>query len=101
MVQLVKQCHAMVEASRVYCQTSKSFVNGLRELGHHYSGDAMMEVGGLHTHACFLLSNKTGAKAPLSCCVHKHANVTCPAGLFGEVLQNALCHLGRTGGESA
>lgn len=51
-VQLVKQCQAMVEASRVYCQTSKSFVNGLRELGHHCSGDAMMEVGG------FLLSTK-------------------------------------------
>uniref|UniRef100_H3C3W3 Arf-GAP with coiled-coil, ANK repeat and PH domain-containing protein n=1 Tax=Tetraodon nigroviridis TaxID=99883 RepID=H3C3W3_TETNG len=40
---LVKQCQAMVEASRAYCQTSKSFVNGLRELGHHCSGDAMME----------------------------------------------------------
>lgn len=46
LLQLVKQCQAMVEASRVYCQTSKSFVNGLRELGHHCSGDAMMEVGG-------------------------------------------------------
>uniref|UniRef100_A0A4W6D3D9 Arf-GAP with coiled-coil, ANK repeat and PH domain-containing protein n=1 Tax=Lates calcarifer TaxID=8187 RepID=A0A4W6D3D9_LATCA len=34
--QLVKQCQAMLEAGRVYCQTSKSFVNGLRELGHQY-----------------------------------------------------------------
>uniref|UniRef100_A0A671WFU2 Arf-GAP with coiled-coil, ANK repeat and PH domain-containing protein n=1 Tax=Sparus aurata TaxID=8175 RepID=A0A671WFU2_SPAAU len=40
---LVKQCHAMVEAGRVYCQTSKSFVNGLRELGHQCTGDSMME----------------------------------------------------------
>ncbi|XP_035505235.1 arf-GAP with coiled-coil, ANK repeat and PH domain-containing protein 1 isoform X1 [Scophthalmus maximus] len=40
---LVKQCQAMVEAGRVYCQSSKSFVNGLRELGHQCSGDAMME----------------------------------------------------------
>ncbi|KAM9335420.1 arf-GAP with coiled-coil, ANK repeat and PH domain-containing protein 1 [Symphorus nematophorus] len=40
---LVKQCHAMLEAGRVYCQTSKSFVNGLREMGHHCSGDKMME----------------------------------------------------------
>lgn len=60
-LQLVKQCQAMVEASRVYCQTSKSFVNGLRELGHHCSGDAMMEVGG------FLLSAKAeqAVKQPL------------------------------------
>ena len=43
-VQLVKQCQAMLEAGRVYCQTSKSFVNGLRELGHHCSRDKMMEV---------------------------------------------------------
>ncbi|XP_075968484.1 arf-GAP with coiled-coil, ANK repeat and PH domain-containing protein 1 isoform X2 [Anarhichas minor] len=40
---LVKQCHAMLEAGRVYCQTSKSFVNGLRDLGHHCSGDQTME----------------------------------------------------------
>ncbi|KAI3375762.1 hypothetical protein L3Q82_004059 [Scortum barcoo] len=40
---LVKQCQAMLEAGRAYCQTSKSFVNGLRELGHHCSGDKMME----------------------------------------------------------
>lgn len=57
-LQLVKQCQAMVEASRVYCQTSKSFANGLRELGHHCSGDAMMEVGAQHTHTGFPLSNK-------------------------------------------
>ncbi|XP_035531643.1 arf-GAP with coiled-coil, ANK repeat and PH domain-containing protein 1 [Morone saxatilis] len=40
---LVKQCQAMLEAGRAYCQSSKSFVNGLRELGHHCSGDKMME----------------------------------------------------------
>lgn len=40
---LVKQCQAMLEAGRVYCQTSKSFVNGLRELGHQWSSDNMME----------------------------------------------------------
>ncbi|XP_023130746.1 arf-GAP with coiled-coil, ANK repeat and PH domain-containing protein 1 isoform X1 [Amphiprion ocellaris] len=40
---LVKQCQAMLEAGKIYCQTSKSFVNGLRELGHHCSEDKMME----------------------------------------------------------
>ncbi|XP_030017860.1 arf-GAP with coiled-coil, ANK repeat and PH domain-containing protein 1 [Sphaeramia orbicularis] len=40
---LVKQCQAMLEAGRVYCQTSKSFINGLRELGHHCSRDSLME----------------------------------------------------------
>uniref|UniRef100_A0A3B5KX10 Arf-GAP with coiled-coil, ANK repeat and PH domain-containing protein n=1 Tax=Xiphophorus couchianus TaxID=32473 RepID=A0A3B5KX10_9TELE len=40
---LVKQCQAMLEAGRVYCQTSKSFVSGLRELGHQLSTDSMME----------------------------------------------------------
>uniref|UniRef100_UPI0037E84B71 arf-GAP with coiled-coil, ANK repeat and PH domain-containing protein 1 n=1 Tax=Semicossyphus pulcher TaxID=241346 RepID=UPI0037E84B71 len=40
---LVKQCQAMLEAGRVYCQTSKSFVNGLRDLGQNCSGDNMME----------------------------------------------------------
>ncbi|XP_070293907.1 arf-GAP with coiled-coil, ANK repeat and PH domain-containing protein 2-like [Salvelinus sp. IW2-2015] len=39
---LVKQCHSMLEAGRAYCQTSKSFVTGLKELGHHCSGDNMM-----------------------------------------------------------
>ncbi|KAK3546084.1 hypothetical protein QTP70_022884 [Hemibagrus guttatus] len=39
---LVKQCNAMLEAGRAYCQSSKSFVNGLRELGCHLSGDATM-----------------------------------------------------------
>lgn len=43
-MQLVKQCQAMLEAGRVYCQSSKSFVNGLRELGHQCSRDKMMEV---------------------------------------------------------
>lgn len=42
----MKQCQAMLEAGRVYCQSSKSFVNGLRELGHQCSRDKMMEVGG-------------------------------------------------------
>ncbi|XP_054656106.1 arf-GAP with coiled-coil, ANK repeat and PH domain-containing protein 1 [Dunckerocampus dactyliophorus] len=40
---LVKQCQAMLEAGRVYYQTSKSFVSGLQGLGHHCSGDTMME----------------------------------------------------------
>lgn len=48
--QLVKQCQAMLEAGRVYCQTSKSFVNGLRELGHQCPGDKMMEVRGAYWH---------------------------------------------------
>ncbi|XP_030636040.1 arf-GAP with coiled-coil, ANK repeat and PH domain-containing protein 1 [Chanos chanos] len=39
---LVKQCHSMLEAGRVYCQNSKNFVNGLRELGHHCSNDSTM-----------------------------------------------------------
>uniref|UniRef100_A0A4W5LK83 Arf-GAP with coiled-coil, ANK repeat and PH domain-containing protein n=1 Tax=Hucho hucho TaxID=62062 RepID=A0A4W5LK83_9TELE len=39
---LVKQCHSMLEAGRAYCQTSKSFVTGLKELGQHCSGDNMM-----------------------------------------------------------
>uniref|UniRef100_A0A4W5LIG2 Arf-GAP with coiled-coil, ANK repeat and PH domain-containing protein n=1 Tax=Hucho hucho TaxID=62062 RepID=A0A4W5LIG2_9TELE len=29
---LVKQCHSMLEAGRAYCQTSKSFVTGLKDL---------------------------------------------------------------------
>uniref|UniRef100_A0A8C7CYL3 Arf-GAP with coiled-coil, ANK repeat and PH domain-containing protein n=1 Tax=Oncorhynchus kisutch TaxID=8019 RepID=A0A8C7CYL3_ONCKI len=41
---LVKQCHSMLEAGRAYCQTSKSFVTGIKELGHHCSGDNMMGV---------------------------------------------------------
>ncbi|XP_077399668.1 arf-GAP with coiled-coil, ANK repeat and PH domain-containing protein 1 isoform X2 [Vanacampus margaritifer] len=40
---LVKQCQAMLEAGRVYYQTSKSFVNGLQSLGQHCSGDTTME----------------------------------------------------------
>uniref|UniRef100_A0A665V601 Arf-GAP with coiled-coil, ANK repeat and PH domain-containing protein n=1 Tax=Echeneis naucrates TaxID=173247 RepID=A0A665V601_ECHNA len=43
---LVKQCQAMLEAGKVYCQTSKSFINGLRELGPQCSGDKMMAVRG-------------------------------------------------------
>ncbi|KAJ8008307.1 hypothetical protein DPEC_G00103480 [Dallia pectoralis] len=39
---LVKQCHSMVEAGKAYCQTNKSFVTGLKELGYHYSKDDMM-----------------------------------------------------------
>uniref|UniRef100_A0A3P9HD76 Arf-GAP with coiled-coil, ANK repeat and PH domain-containing protein n=1 Tax=Oryzias latipes TaxID=8090 RepID=A0A3P9HD76_ORYLA len=40
---LVKQCQAMLDAGRAYCQHSKSFFNGLRELGHQCSRDKMME----------------------------------------------------------
>ncbi|KAM9833802.1 arf-GAP with coiled-coil, ANK repeat and PH domain-containing protein 1 isoform 2-T2 [Syngnathus typhle] len=40
---LVKQCQAMLEAGRVYQQTSKSFVTGLQSLGQHCSGDTTME----------------------------------------------------------
>ncbi|KAK0139047.1 Arf-GAP with coiled-coil, ANK repeat and PH domain-containing protein 2 [Merluccius polli] len=39
---LIKQCHSMLEAGRAYCQTSKIFVNGLRELGRHCSSDNLM-----------------------------------------------------------
>ncbi|KAL0970296.1 hypothetical protein UPYG_G00240000 [Umbra pygmaea] len=39
---LVKQCHSMLEAGKAYCQTSKNFVMGLKELGHHCSEDRMM-----------------------------------------------------------
>ncbi|XP_073762909.1 arf-GAP with coiled-coil, ANK repeat and PH domain-containing protein 1 isoform X2 [Danio rerio] len=39
---LVKQCHTMLETGRAYCQNSKSFVNGLKELGHHCSEDRSM-----------------------------------------------------------
>ncbi|XP_051982734.1 arf-GAP with coiled-coil, ANK repeat and PH domain-containing protein 1 [Xyrauchen texanus] len=39
---LVKQCHTMLDAGRVYCQNSKSFVIGLKELGHHCSEDKTM-----------------------------------------------------------
>uniref|UniRef100_A0A7N8YGP4 Arf-GAP with coiled-coil, ANK repeat and PH domain-containing protein n=1 Tax=Mastacembelus armatus TaxID=205130 RepID=A0A7N8YGP4_9TELE len=59
---LVKQCQAMLEAGRAYCQSSKSFVNGLRELGHQCTGDKLMEVRGanipvirmLFIHSCCL-----------------------------------------------
>uniref|UniRef100_A0A671KJH1 Arf-GAP with coiled-coil, ANK repeat and PH domain-containing protein n=1 Tax=Sinocyclocheilus anshuiensis TaxID=1608454 RepID=A0A671KJH1_9TELE len=43
-VSLVKQCHTMLDAGRAYCQNSKSFVNGLKELGHHCSEDRTMGV---------------------------------------------------------
>ncbi|XP_041926362.1 arf-GAP with coiled-coil, ANK repeat and PH domain-containing protein 1 [Alosa sapidissima] len=39
---LVKQCHTMLEAGKVFCQNSKNFVAGLRELGHHFSPDNTM-----------------------------------------------------------
>ncbi|XP_017327141.1 arf-GAP with coiled-coil, ANK repeat and PH domain-containing protein 1 isoform X2 [Ictalurus punctatus] len=39
---LVKQCNAMLEAGRTYCQSSKSFVSGLRELGCYLSEDTTM-----------------------------------------------------------
>uniref|UniRef100_A0A9J8CHF6 Arf-GAP with coiled-coil, ANK repeat and PH domain-containing protein n=1 Tax=Cyprinus carpio carpio TaxID=630221 RepID=A0A9J8CHF6_CYPCA len=41
---LVKQCNTMLDAGRAYCQNSKSFVNGLKELGHHCSEDQTMGV---------------------------------------------------------
>ncbi|XP_062305748.1 arf-GAP with coiled-coil, ANK repeat and PH domain-containing protein 1 [Osmerus eperlanus] len=40
---LVKQCHSMLEAGKAYCQTSKSFVTGLKELGHNCSDDDSMK----------------------------------------------------------
>ncbi|CAK6952885.1 arf-GAP with coiled-coil%2C ANK repeat and PH domain-containing protein 1 isoform X2 [Scomber scombrus] len=39
---LVKQCQAMLDAGKVYCQTSKSFINSLKEMGRQWSGDTMM-----------------------------------------------------------
>ncbi|XP_076843422.1 LOW QUALITY PROTEIN: arf-GAP with coiled-coil, ANK repeat and PH domain-containing protein 1 [Brachyhypopomus gauderio] len=39
---LVKQCNSMLEAGRAYCLSSKSFVMGLRELGHFCSEDRTM-----------------------------------------------------------
>lgn len=39
---LVKQCHTMLEAGKVFCQNSKNFVSGLRELGYQYSSDNTM-----------------------------------------------------------
>ncbi|XP_031440502.1 arf-GAP with coiled-coil, ANK repeat and PH domain-containing protein 1 isoform X2 [Clupea harengus] len=39
---LVKQCHTMLEAGKVFCQNSKNFVVGLRELRHHQSSDTTM-----------------------------------------------------------
>uniref|UniRef100_A0A8C6NI18 Arf-GAP with coiled-coil, ANK repeat and PH domain-containing protein n=1 Tax=Nothobranchius furzeri TaxID=105023 RepID=A0A8C6NI18_NOTFU len=49
---LVKQCQAMLDAGRVYCQTSKSFVNGLRELGHQCCRDKMMEATQIVSYPC-------------------------------------------------
>lgn len=46
-MQLVKQCNAMLEAGRTYCQSSKSFVSGLRELGYYLSEDTTMGVSDL------------------------------------------------------
>ncbi|XP_062371791.1 arf-GAP with coiled-coil, ANK repeat and PH domain-containing protein 1 [Sardina pilchardus] len=39
---LVKQCHQMLEAGKVFCQNSKNFVVGLRELGFQFSSDPTM-----------------------------------------------------------
>ncbi|KAI1898798.1 hypothetical protein AGOR_G00076070 [Albula goreensis] len=39
---LVKQCNSMLEAGKVYCQNSKNFVSGLRELGQLCVADSMM-----------------------------------------------------------
>uniref|UniRef100_A0A8B9GX57 Arf-GAP with coiled-coil, ANK repeat and PH domain-containing protein n=1 Tax=Astyanax mexicanus TaxID=7994 RepID=A0A8B9GX57_ASTMX len=41
---LVKLCASMLDAGRTYCQSSKSFVSGLRDLGHHYSHDKSLGV---------------------------------------------------------
>ncbi|XP_066578573.1 arf-GAP with coiled-coil, ANK repeat and PH domain-containing protein 1 [Amia ocellicauda] len=37
---LVKQCHSMLEAGRVYCNSSRQFVTGVRDLGQHPSSDS-------------------------------------------------------------
>ncbi|XP_038642944.1 arf-GAP with coiled-coil, ANK repeat and PH domain-containing protein 1 isoform X2 [Scyliorhinus canicula] len=39
---LVKLCNAMLEAGRTYGTTARQFVNGIRELSTHCSGDEMM-----------------------------------------------------------
>ncbi|XP_029113279.1 arf-GAP with coiled-coil, ANK repeat and PH domain-containing protein 1 isoform X1 [Scleropages formosus] len=39
---LVKQCHSMLEAGKVYCQNSRNFITGLMELGQHCSGDSVI-----------------------------------------------------------
>ncbi|XP_062850340.1 arf-GAP with coiled-coil, ANK repeat and PH domain-containing protein 1 isoform X2 [Trichomycterus rosablanca] len=39
---LLKQCNAMLEAGRTYCQNSKNFVNGIKELGQHSNEDRTM-----------------------------------------------------------
>ncbi|KAJ8416627.1 hypothetical protein AAFF_G00325050 [Aldrovandia affinis] len=39
---LVKQCNSMLEAGKVYCQNSRNFVNGLRDLGLHCVADSTM-----------------------------------------------------------
>lgn len=65
-VQLVKQCNAMLEAGRAYCQSSKSFVSGLRELGIHFSGDATMGVSDLNTYSAKLGQNVHAWKKKMS-----------------------------------
>ncbi|KAK2863109.1 hypothetical protein Q5P01_002642 [Channa striata] len=40
---LVKQCQAMLDAGRVYCQNSKNFVGGLRDLVQPCSGDKTVQ----------------------------------------------------------
>ncbi|XP_064184958.1 arf-GAP with coiled-coil, ANK repeat and PH domain-containing protein 1 isoform X1 [Anguilla rostrata] len=39
---LVKQCNYMLEAGKVYCQNSKNFITGLKELGQHLVADNML-----------------------------------------------------------
>ncbi|KAJ8281948.1 hypothetical protein COCON_G00044670 [Conger conger] len=39
---LVKQCNSMLEAGKVYCQNSKNFITGLKELGQHCVADSML-----------------------------------------------------------
>lgn len=43
-IQLVKQCNSMLEAGKTYCQNSKNFITGLKELGHHCVADNMLGV---------------------------------------------------------
>uniref|UniRef100_A0A4W5MTC5 Arf-GAP with coiled-coil, ANK repeat and PH domain-containing protein n=1 Tax=Hucho hucho TaxID=62062 RepID=A0A4W5MTC5_9TELE len=51
--------------TKAYCQTSKSFVTGLKELGHHCSGDNMMGVRPLPSiQLCFRLIPPSRSPSP-------------------------------------
>ncbi|KAJ8254775.1 hypothetical protein GJAV_G00197220 [Gymnothorax javanicus] len=39
---LVKQCNYMLEAGRAYCQNSRNFITGLKDLGQHCVADSML-----------------------------------------------------------